>query len=302
MASVPRDAARYRRAPWAEPLTATVSPGRRSSPMVVRGLPLPGSNTVAVRAVRSTTTGAPSARTSCPPGCATPRRVCGVPCSIQMRSPVAASSTHSRPASSSAASVALTCTASGTVRPRTTSVAGSGVQGLGAGEHVQPVTGSRYRGGRRTHLERRAVDPADRAVGTVDGVRGRRLLYHAEPVARIGDPYLCGHLRRRAVEQGQLTDPGGGQPRRAGQQVRTFGRVPVVGTGHDHTRRQYHDRETGQSAAYPIPPQPHRIPFDVLMCRSVSTARQPGYTPVVVDRWRVGAQTGTAVEGGRRAP
>ena len=178
-----------------------------------------------------------------------------------------------------------------------------GVQGLGAGEHVQPVTGSRYRGGRRTHLERRPVDPADRALGTVDGVRGRRLLYHAEPVARIGDPYLCGHLRRRAVEQGQLTDPGGGQPRRAGQQVRTFGRVPAVGTGHDHTRRQYHDRETGQSAPYPIPPQPHRrIPFDVLMCRSVSTARQPGYTPVVVDRWRVGAQTGTAVEGGRRAP
>src|SRR5205807_2676394 len=69
--------------------------------------------------------------------------------------------------------------------------------------------------------------------GAVHHVRVGVLLHDVELVPGVRDPYLGGHLRRRAVQQGQLSHLRRRHPGRAGQQMRPVDRVPVMGTSDD---------------------------------------------------------------------
>ena len=125
-----------------------------------------------------------------------------------------------------------------------------GVDRVGTRERLQPVARPGQRAGRRADLEGGAVDPADRAGAAVDRVPGGRLLHHVEPVAPGRDRNLRGHLRRGAVEQGELADLCGSQPGGAGAQLRPLGGVPAAHAEHEHTAGQDQRRGPRDHAPY----------------------------------------------------
>ena len=128
--------------------------------------------------------------------------------------------------------------------------AAAGVQGVhrsGSGEGPQVRAGSGDRGNRAADGERRAVDPAQRTGRPVDRVRGRPLLYDVQGIAGRGHPYLRGHLDRGAVQQRQLTRPGGHQPGRPGQQPGPGRRVSTGGAEEpERTDRRHYGRTHDQ--------------------------------------------------------